>query len=765
MGKRATVVLLVLFFGGLGALWWARTAGVPTADERRAMAGRVLPRLLKVETTEIARIEVEDPGSGDQLALERRGDDWQIVAPINALANRRQAEGLLNNLKGLQRAPEAGTLEGDPERFGLEPPDRVIRLFRSGDQEPIASLSLGDELERLRYVRAEGGPITLADAIRVEPNAVDPLLWRDRGLFEIFSYDVKAINVVGPGRRLNVVFDGGRWRIVHPFRAPANAEAINGLLADLADLVAIAGAEGFAAEDVDDLSPYGLDPENATTISLLPAGLTGPAEPQVAYLGSAPDGQDDLRYARREGQDDVLVVRPRTVADLGLDPQAVRSRKVVDFRPSEVQGIRIEAGGQTSRLVKESDGWMVRSPSEGPADAIDVATLLETLVGLESAEFFQAETVQGERSGLDAPAATVSVWLDRPEPGDDDGPLFERSANASLKIGRFDAGRKLVYGQLERDEETVLALPETVLKIIPEGRLALRDRTLVRQDPRTVDRIELTRGARSLVLERSAGPGAGGGQGIWQVVEPTIAPADRLATMMLIEGLARLRAERWVDEGDSEDQRSRFGLDDPNVRVTWESESGEPAARTLVVGAMVPDRPEEAYATIDTEPGIFTIGPKLLAVLAAEFRERRLLAFPVEQAVRIAVRGPDTEVVFVRGDSGTWQPEAGADAWPEGYDADRVAALAGSLSELTADQIVQDEGPMPEGSGLDAPGLTIEVRLGDPEGVATVRLGSVVNGLRFAAMAAEGPGAVFLVPAEPFELPAPGSGDRTDEQP
>ncbi|WP_169975599.1 DUF4340 domain-containing protein [Tautonia rosea] len=763
MGKRATVVLLVLFFGGLGALWWARTAGVPTADERRAMQGRVLPQLLKVETEQITRIEIDDPSTGDQIALERRDDAWQIVSPINALADRRQAEGLLNNLKSLQASPEAGTLAGDPARFGLEPADRVIRVFRSGDQEPIATLALGDELERLRYVRAEGGPITLTDSLRVEPNAVDPQSWRERGLFEIYTYDVKAINVVGPGRRLNVVFDGGRWRIVHPFRAPANAEAINGLLADLAELEAIAGAEGFAAEDVEDLAPFGLDPENATIITLLPAGLTGSPEPQMAYLGSAPEGQDDLRFARRAGQDDVLVVRPRKVAELGLDPQAVRSRKVVDFRPSEVQGIQIEARGQTYQLAKGSDGWRVQSPSEGLADALDVATLLETLVALESAEFFRADEVGAERSGLDAPAATVSVWLDRPEPGDDDGPLFERSANASLKIGRFDAGRKLVYGQLERDEETVLALPGTVLTIVPDGRLALRDRTLVRQDPRTVRRIELTRGERSLTLERSASSGVGGAQGTWEVIEPTLAPADRLATMMLIEGLSRLRAERWVE--DSDEPLASFGLEEPNLRVTWEGESGEPMTRTLEVGAVVPDRPEEAFARLDRESGVFTIGPKLLAVLTAEFRDRRLLAFPVEQAIRIAVQGSDAEVVFVRGNSGTWEPEAGADAWPEGYDADRVAALAASLAELTADQIVQDDGSMPEGRGLTDPELMIEVRLKEPEGVATVRLGSVVNGLRFAAMKAEGPGAVFLIKAEPFDLPVPRSGDRTDEQP
>ena len=43
MGKRSTILLLVLFFGGLGALWWARWADVPTANDREAMADRVVP--------------------------------------------------------------------------------------------------------------------------------------------------------------------------------------------------------------------------------------------------------------------------------------------------------------------------------------------------------------------------------------------------------------------------------------------------------------------------------------------------------------------------------------------------------------------------------------------------------------------------------------------------------------------------------------------------------------------------------------------------
>ncbi|RUL86470.1 DUF4340 domain-containing protein [Tautonia sociabilis] len=764
MGKRSTLFLLVLFFGGLGALWWARWANVPTAAERAEMAVRVLPALMAVETSEIARVEVEQPGEhGGRVVLERTGPDrWQVAEPIEARADARRIETLLNNLKALRRAPEAGDVAGDPDRFGLDPPARVVRLYREGESEPVAALELGDELERLRYVRPEGGSVTLADALRLEPDDVDPGAWRDRALFNIYSYDVKSLDVAGPGRRLAVELDRGRWRVVAPFRAPANAEAINGLLADLAELEAVAGPEGFAAEDVEDLSPFGLDPPRAT-ITLVPAGLTGPDAPQVAHLGAAPEGKADLLYARRDGEDDVLLVRARGVADVGLDPQAMRSRKVVDFRPAEVAALEIEADGRTYRLLRGDEGWRVVSPEEGPADAIDVATLLETLTGLESAAFFPIEEV--EDAEIDAPRAAFAAWLDDGEQdaGSADG-VFDRPADVRLAVGRYDAGKKLVYGQLEGDEGTVLALPETVRDVVPDGALAYRDRTMVRQDPRAVRRVELSRIGRSIALERmEPAPGlpSSASSSAWRVVEPTRAPADRLAVTMLVDALTRLRAERRIEaEGDAS---AAFGMDRPAVRVSWLSGQGERESRTtLLVGDPVPGRDGERYATLEGEPGLFTIGPKLLAIMAAEFRERRLLAFPADRADRVAVRGPEGEVAFVRGDSGGWEPEGDGASWPPGFGADRVEAMVTALSTLVADRIAQDDGPMPEGSGLEPPIRAVEVRIrgleGEEEQSATVRLGAVVDGVRYAAMGAEGPGAVFLLKADAVPLPPIGGG-------
>src|SRR5262245_58377343 len=109
MNNRTIPVLLALFFGGLGALWLAERARVPTSDEARARSRRVLPELIDVAPADVHRVEVS---GGDQtLVFERRGDDWRMTSPHDAWADRPQLDGLLTSLKILPRPIDAAPLK------------------------------------------------------------------------------------------------------------------------------------------------------------------------------------------------------------------------------------------------------------------------------------------------------------------------------------------------------------------------------------------------------------------------------------------------------------------------------------------------------------------------------------------------------------------------------------------------------------------------------------------------------------------------------
>ena len=121
--------------------------------------------------------------------------------------------------------PEAGTIEVEDEsEYGLAPPSRTVLVYGEGDEAeaPLAALELGAEapIDGQRFVRPVGGTgVEVADAGRLDPLDLPAIDWRERGLFDAYSYDVKSMDADGPGRRLRVELDRGRWRIVEPFRA------------------------------------------------------------------------------------------------------------------------------------------------------------------------------------------------------------------------------------------------------------------------------------------------------------------------------------------------------------------------------------------------------------------------------------------------------------------------------------------------------------------------------------------------------------------
>jgi len=776
MPNRRVAILLALFFGGLIGFWAVRRVGLPTAEERRRQAALVLPDLAEAGREAVVALEVEGPDGS--VRLERQGPNrWSLVGEANTRADAERVETLLANLERLRKAPDAGELTGDPSDYGLETPSAVLRLFRAEDggaaeaeAEPWIELAVGDRLEDWRYVRpgsSESGPIRLAEAARLAPLETDPNAWRERDLFQTRSYDISRVEVDGPSRALTLELEDGRWAIVRPFRAPANAQAVSGLLADLASLRAIEGGDGFAADDVttENLGDYGLDPPHVR-ITLHPSGLTG-SEPETVLIGGSAAEDETIRFAARESENDVLRIRSRVVGDLGRDPLVWRSRRVIDLPAERLAAVRITTQDRDHRLVRRDGEWRVEAPIPGPADPVETGQLLSTLGNLQTADFLKPEEV--EDAGLDEPRAVFEVWTTpedaqsalEPEAKEASGAsdLFDEPPAASVAIGRYDPATQIVYGRLEGDS-VILSLPKTIRDAVPENPLAFRDRTLLRIDPLAIRQIDLRRNGRHFVVERPQG------ERDWQFPEPLKGRLDPTAVQRLADSLAMLRAERLIAE--EPESLEPFGLEEPEIEVSWRADSPAPVNWTLQVGAPVSGHPDERYARLDGRALVFTIGPRRLEALRAELRDRRLLRFDVEWLERIALESRNGDrVAFVREPSEVdadaedtdteaapprWEPEDGAD-WPEGFDASALRGLAAGLANLTAVRFVQDKGPMPEELGLDPPAWIVRANLADQPEPITLRLGERTGDLRPAALEAKGPGAVFLIRAEPLRLP------------
>ncbi len=745
MNNRVTTVLLIVFFGGLLAYWWAERARVPTIAETQRLTGRVLPQLIDTDPRSIVRVEVE--GGEKPLTLRRREDGaWQMIEPLDVPAASAQVESLITNLKALRRIGDAATLEGPPEIYGLDHPERTIKVFEKGVDKPKAVLELGKTSQDRRYVRAAGQKgAEVVDAAGVAMVGSPSEGWRERMVFRVASFDVEAIDVRGKNERLRVRREGGRWRLTEPLQAPADAMKIDGLLADLVNLQVVRDQRGFVADGVTDFKPYGLDPPELT-IEITPAASKGPS--QRLSVGREPEGQPGRVFARRGEEREVVVLSARSLLALDQGAPSLRSPKAADFDPARINRLRLTDGATVHELVREGEAWKIVRPTVAPADTRVVQTLIAETAELQAMQFLNAESVS--ESGLEKPWATLELW----EKGDQ----ADESKVLDLKLGRQDHAARAIFASAVGDPR-VLAVPEAFGAALPRGELAFRERSIITLGQGRIDKVERVWEGKRVVLEANGPPPD---FLRWRMTAPVQAPADPETTARLVILLGGMRAEGLVEATAAD--LAKYGLEDPYMTVSWSSRGvparpntvpGGPASGKVLIGTKGGPQGTSRYAKLEGAPMVFTLEARALAIFEAETHNRRVLTFTPEQAHRIDLERQDGTVTWTRpasppGVAAKWAPPEGVNATPSA--ADQINALVTFLGRLITNKFEQYDGPIGPAGGLVEPRLTIRVHLDGESAPRTLRIGSrgPASDTRFATTA-EGPnGPVFVLPETPF---------------
>ncbi len=483
----------------------------------------------------------------------------------------------------------------------------------------------------------------------------------------------------------------------------------------------------------------------------------------------------------------MILVNIKNLRDLGRKPNALRSQRVAEVAPNRVSFVEVDVRPfeRAFRLARTSTEWVLLGPAgkgeDEKADAADVQKLLAGLNQLQTSEFL--DPGQANDPKLDPPIIRLKIWQVGPRdalPAEPPAGPPKGEPLVNLRIGRHDTLRKTVYAQVEGDP-TILALPDTVLELLPRNRLAYRDRTIQTLNVARVSHLTIERGGATLQL---VGPDAPGSSVHWRLTSPVEAQADDEAVTKVLLLLGNLTAEQLVTDQPADDRT--YGFDKPLVAASWtmrpageeanrakEKAKGKDKARaeestgTLRVGAKVPGG-EDRYANVVGSPVVFTLGPEAVQPLLGEFHDRRVLAFPPGLVERLVLRWPDRLISFVPrdrpgGQAPEWRPEPGVDT--TGLDVSKLSALVQGLSSLNADRFVQYRGIFPAAAGLEHPRLSIEVQLGGGLGAKRLRLGSQApDGPLYATAETGAAGAVFTLagpawtelartPRRPSDLP------------
>jgi len=438
---KATLILLGVFIVLLAAVLVFESKGrkESAAKEKESLLVDVVP-------ADVRKVALKRPDG--QIVLEK--DDkgvWRLTAPIEAMADASEADGLVSSLAGLRPDRVVEKSAGDLRPYGF--PRIEVSLWVKGKDAPVTVLiGMENPLDKSVFAKRADDPrlVLLPSTLTttLEKKAFD---LRDKTVFKFDPAEVKKVRVRAKEAAWEAAREAEGWSFTSPFRALPAKGKLDSLLDSLSNLRATEFvSETKAAADVKKL---GLEkPEDEVTLSLPAAGK------EIVF---ALHKDKDKSYAMASGTNKIVAFDGALLADLEKKPDDLRERKVADFSSWEADRVAVKVRGITvtavKAKVKDEDKWILETAAKDAADATKVEAFLRRLEGLEATGFVDAPKGLAAY-GLDTPAAEISVRTK-----DFDNKVKE----TVLLVGKEDAAKKEVFvknaklGYLFRIDASLLA--------------------------------------------------------------------------------------------------------------------------------------------------------------------------------------------------------------------------------------------------------------------------------------------------------------------
>jgi hypothetical protein len=193
----------------------------------------------------------------------------------------------------------------------------------------------------------------------------------------------------------------------------------------------------------------------------------------------------------------------------------------------------------------------------------------------------------------------------------------------------------------------------------------------------------------------------------YELAEPWLGPADRIAVDQLVRLLSKLEALRFV----ADRALAEYGFAEPyrTVKLTYEA-GGQRREHTLVVAAVSGE--QGRYARLDADPAVFVIPNALVHALEEPLVSRTAAALPRARVTTLELVG-NGKRVRVDKDAGGFTIAGTGEAGLA-----RAEKLVQTLASLTATRAVS-YGEAKPGDGFERPTLKVTAKLTDPTAEVT----------------------------------------------
>ncbi|MBR6733813.1 MAG: DUF4340 domain-containing protein [Kiritimatiellae bacterium] len=549
-----------------------RARAVATATTRNSLCTFALD---DVKSFDVVR-------GGTNLVALTRGDDgaWRIIAPYAAPADEAVVRRLVDAvtllpLGDMRTEEELAALHEDLADFGLAGDVRATVTLRSNSSAVSISFGAPTASGKEVYARTSGlrNVFTVANAA-FDAVPLDADGFRRRALVASDAKDVTGIDLRVPESPfVKLVRGAGGWRLAAPVEAPADAAAVEKLVAGLAEAkvaeFVLPSASnpppgGESAIKPSALAPYGLSSDAGFAVTVRAA--SGAAEQIVfgAHRGT------NLVYALVQNGTAVVAVDAALAELCRAGGASFRDSRVFPIGAGErLASVSLTAGSLVYVLAQGTNGvWRLEAPVVAQADPAAAAAMVDRVLRMRRS---------------DVPDS----------PPDKDGVRVSVATSAGVQPG--------------------VVVPAAFFEGC--GAFAdLRSKTLLALDPASVRRISVTpKGAAGITVAPSAD------RSKWNIEGGPPATVSVDAVKKLLTALTRVDAAAVETVAATPDDLRRCGLDVPELTIAIDFEQADSTRRNLLLGGVAAGGGR--YATVGGADAVFILSRAVVQELTVKIAE------------------------------------------------------------------------------------------------------------------------------------------------
>jgi len=447
--KNRNLLILAIIVVVLGAYVLFYERHQMTTEEKAERTDMIFPDL---DRDRVVAVDIRN--SHGEFRIEKRGDDWRLVSPIDFPADSTAVGSMLSSVVNLkeQRRLEAGEVE--PAAYGLDRPELSVTLTTEDDF--IVELLVGDKtpLGSNRAIQISGDAgIILCSEFFVDDIDKELADWRSRDLVDVAVTDVASVQVVAGSDRIHAVRQGDSWRLLEPLEDVADQDHMRNLLQDLNNI----RIEEFL-DGAPDQVALGLDAPSYRITIVRSDG----ANPVRLDFGAINEENGSTRVACRRGEDEYFWVSDAAAIRLAKAPVRWRSATVHHFDTWDAEALTISTGDATVTLERSEGLW--RSPDGGELDYTAVQDRLRALADLEAIEYDLVDPIteemgmvelafKGDSAAEEADPVRVSYVFHRPLTEDGDAIAVVSTRGSVMSVDSEKVAEILADPELLRKQE------------------------------------------------------------------------------------------------------------------------------------------------------------------------------------------------------------------------------------------------------------------------------------------------------------------------